>query len=420
MKKYLQLAKSFSSEPLLFLRRGEQIRRLKRLNRELNYKLSKKSDIDSLKGTHALLRVLKHFDTCVSMSDILKADVYVSHDVVPLMAAEKLSEINDAKLFCNVIEVPNFKGRSIPPSWAESVYTLFNQITTAKLEKADLFFTVSEELKQMLKRYNKPVINVPNYKHHEEVDDQGKLREACGLTSNDKIILALSTISCGLENVIEAFDLLPEDYYLVVLGSITPRKYSNRIESLLSKHRILNRFFILDKVNYSELSNYIASADIGVICLDKNIENHYVSLPNRVFDYLSAKIPIVSTNIPAIKNVIEKYDAGIVLQDFSPNKIANACIEIIERRTEYSNKAFSASQALDWSSNEMKILKSFAGLETVAFVGVNNLFNNIRTKKFSEVLASHGHSVKIISFGEVNDQKTNCKNIQYISLDRSQ
>jgi len=107
---------------------------------------------------------------------------------------------------------------------------------------------------------------------------------------------------------------------------------------------------------------YTRQSFLGLIFEKINVsDEHRFSLPNKFFDYLHAGIPVLSTQAPEIKKIIEKFDVGDFIGSFDPKEIAQKIISITKDERTYERwklNTVNASQQLNWQ-NEEKILIEF-------------------------------------------------------------
>ena len=75
--------------------------------------------------------------------------------------------------------------------------------------------------------------------------------------------------------------------------------------------------------------HYTACADIG-LTLDKDTNlNYRYSLPNKVFDFINAGIPILSSRLPELEVLINKYQIGDFIDNHQPKHIATKINELL-------------------------------------------------------------------------------------------
>ena len=74
-------------------------------------------------------------------------------------------------------------------------------------------------------------------------------------------------------------------------------------------------------VNNAILTEYIKTADLGIISRLNNHLNHELSLPNRVFEFINANLPIVSSKLPDLSKFILNQKIGYVFDINKPNEV---------------------------------------------------------------------------------------------------
>ena len=125
------------------------------------------------------------------------------------------------------------------------------------------------------------------------------------------------------------------------------------------------RLFCLPKLSFESLRKLTASADIG-LSLDRGVHgNYWMSLPNKLFDYIHAGIPVVVSPMPEVQRVVENWRIGEVIDSHEPVSIANAIANVLETpHAEWSQRCESAAKQLHWGAEEPNIYKALknAGL----------------------------------------------------------
>ena len=78
---------------------------------------------------------------------------------------------------------------------------------------------------------------------------------------------------------------------------------------------------------YQELMKITRIADLGLL-LDKYTSlNQGLALPNKLFDYIHAGIPILSSNLTEISKIIKQYGVGIFLSEIEPKTISETILK---------------------------------------------------------------------------------------------
>lgn len=139
----------------------------------------------------------------------------------------------------------------------------------------------------------------------------------------DKIILVLQgsgiNMHRGAEELVEAMALLDERFHLYIIGG---GDVMDILKQLCTQLQLEQKITFLGKQPYEKLFQYTCQADAG-LTLDKDTNiNYRYSLPNKIFDYIQAGIPVIASDLVELRRIIEQYRAGVVLHEVTPDCIA--------------------------------------------------------------------------------------------------
>ena len=348
--------------------------------------------LESLRPYHLIIPKLQKIE---DISKKLRADVIIAVSAESLPYAMAAKGEADTPIFCDATEFPALDVRTLVPNWPKSNLKLINMALEGYLYECKGIFTVGWELEKSLKKYGVETRVIPNYRYAEKHCRSNKLREKIGLDENCKIVIAISTIATELKDVLRALGNLPSNFHLVVVGNIVPYSYKQDILDFAEKLDIKNRFWIVDPVPYSELTSFISSADVGLIIRDPSIKNNFVSLPNRVFDYMFAGVPVVAPFMPDIHRVITTNNFGISLEERNPAEWERSILHAQKNRAELQKFALNAAKKLTWENVEEDLLSFIGRPKSVTIIGQKNLLKHNRSIRIAKTLAQNGASVKL-------------------------
>lgn len=161
-------------------------------------------------------------------------------------------------------------------------------------------------------------------------------------------------IGRGIEVVIQAM-LYIENTNLIIAGD---GDIKNELIQLSKKLNLSNRVTFLGKISLNELHNYTKTADLG-FSLEENMGlNYYYALPNKLFDYIQAEIPVLTSNFPEMEAIVTKYSIGRTTGERNPEKIATLISEMLADSRQiniWKQNLKIAAEELVWE-NEKKIL----------------------------------------------------------------
>ena len=103
-----------------------------------------------------------------------------------------------------------------------------------------------------------------------------------------------------------------------------------RLVTLSEALKLANVTF-LPPVSKAEIKNLIAAADAGLAIL-KAIPEFTTTYPNKVFDFMAAGKPVLCQIDGVIRDVVERYDAGIFVSPGRAEALADAASELAADR----------------------------------------------------------------------------------------
>jgi glycosyltransferase involved in cell wall biosynthesis len=168
----------------------------------------------------------------------------------------------------------------------------------------------------------------------------------------------------GVEELVLAMEYLdPEKFHLLIVGG---GDIFEKIKGLVRRKAFADRITIIPKVPFEVLRSITCRAHLG-LTLDKptNI-NHIYGLPNKIFDYLHAGVPVLSSRLVELERIITNYDVGAFIDNHNPQHIA-ACIENIFARPgvvyRWKLNCSKVKADFNWEKEEKKILAIFESVK---------------------------------------------------------
>jgi glycosyltransferase involved in cell wall biosynthesis len=112
----------------------------------------------------------------------------------------------------------------------------------------------------------------------------------------------------------------------------------------------------------NELKSYTSIADIG-LSLDKDTNlNYRYSLPNKLFDYIHAGLPLLASSLVEVKKIVEGYDIGLCIDSLEPKVLAKKTEEMFSNNSRFAKwkeNVKLAAKELSWEKEEEKILEIY-------------------------------------------------------------
>lgn len=286
---------------------------------------------------------------------INKTDLFYANDLdtlAPMFLLSKLKKkplIYDShELFC---EVPELKASRIKKS-------IWQKLEGYIIPKLKTCITVNDSIAKIYEaKYNVPFYIIRNISDFDQTFIP-KSRVQLNLPEDKKIILlqgAGINVDRGAEELIDAMEFV-QNAVLYIIGS--GDVWENLKQKVLFNKNIQNKVVLINKLPKSELINYTFNADIG-LSIDKNTNLNYLySLPNKIFDYIQAEIPILASRLPEIENIILHYKIGDFIDDHNPKTIAIKLNEMLysQQLSSYKKYLAIARKEITWKSEKEKLL----------------------------------------------------------------
>lgn len=187
-----------------------------------------------------------------------------------------------------------------------------------------------------------------------------------GLNPNDKIYIYHGKIAPG-RGIEEAIETLSLTGYggLVIMGYCT-NEYRLKLLSLISKAKNPEKIMIHDAVSGAELVTYLGAADIGVVLIRPIAKSYFFALPNKLFESIHAGNPVIATDLPEIKRLVQHYDVGLVCDSEDERDIKEKWIHLSEQNIDevYRDNIENARQRLNWKVESEILVKALTELLT--------------------------------------------------------
>jgi glycosyltransferase involved in cell wall biosynthesis len=293
------------------------------------------------------------------------ADFYHAHDEAALPACYLAACLRRKPLIFDAHELPLFQWPLSEMSISRrSLHELLTIFLRGAMPRCVKVITVSPPIGQELcKRYHlSDVVLVRNVPMYRVVPKSDRLRQYLGVSSNVRIALYQGGLALNrsLDKLIYAAKFLEQDIVVVLMGPGTGETLA-QFEALIVSEGVADRVKIVPAIPYEELLDWTASADIGLIIYEANYSlNVKMCLPNKLFEYLMAGLPILASSLDAVSDIIKTYDVGQIVSSLAPHDIAAAINMMLTDRDALARMRFNALEAaknhLNWEKESQQIV----------------------------------------------------------------
>jgi glycosyltransferase involved in cell wall biosynthesis len=230
------------------------------------------------------------------------------------------------------------------------------------IKYADRVITVSDSIaNEYVKLYGIPkpalVLNTPSLK---EVAKYDKFREAFDIEGKTIFLYQGGlTKNRGIELLIEVFKSFNDNESIIVFMG-----YGDLETYVEEASKRSPNIFFHKAVSPEVLLDYTVSADFGISTIEDSCLSYRYCLPNKLFEYIMAEVPVVVSNLPEMKKIVEKNQIGVVVETDSIKGTIEAIEKAISLDKEIMKKNLKKAKAFyNWEEQERVLLKIYKELE---------------------------------------------------------
>lgn len=168
----------------------------------------------------------------------------------------------------------------------------------------------------------------------------------------------------GIENFIRALAETP-DICGVILGNGSD-EYLRSLKDLAAEYGVEARLLFHPAVSYAELGSYVSAADLGMVNIMPVSKSYYFCLPNKFFECIQSCTPVLISDFPELRRVVEHYDIGLWCDPEDAGAIS-ACME--KMRTDkalysrFKNNLGTAKEELCWEKEKKILAGAYASID---------------------------------------------------------
>ncbi len=280
------------------------------------------------------------------------------HSIGPLAASVRIKRKTGAKLLYDAHELETER------AGLHGVRKWVDRHTERRLiRECDAVLCVSDSIADWYRdRYGieRPAVvrNVPDVRTQQSFQGSRVLREHLGLADGDLLFIYQGGFLRGrrIEQLLRVFAQASANRHVVFMGY---GELEERVRDAGARH---SNIHFHPAVPPQEVLRYTASADVGLVGVENICLSYYFSLPNKLFEYLLAGLPVVAGAWPETQRIVRDYECG-----WTHEESDEALLQTIEgiSPAEIRQKragAVRAQQAFSWEKEEEKLVRTYQDL----------------------------------------------------------
>ncbi len=229
------------------------------------------------------------------------------------------------------------------------------------IKYADRVITVSDSIaNEYVKLYNikKPAL-VLNAPPHKKAKKQDRFREAFGIEGKT-IFLYQGGLgkNRGVELLLEVFKAIDDNESVMIFMG-----YGELEELIVEASKKNKNIFFHKAVSPDVLLDYTVSADFGIATIEDSCLSYRYCLPNKLFEYIMAEVPVIVSNLPEMSKVVNDGKIGVVLEEETVKGVTEAIKKAVALdKREINTNLKELKQHYNWEEQEKVLLKVYKEL----------------------------------------------------------
>jgi glycosyltransferase involved in cell wall biosynthesis len=164
----------------------------------------------------------------------------------------------------------------------------------------------------------------------------------------------------GAVEMVRALELLRDipGARLDLAGTISPQSFVDRLQVLPGWNSVNYHA----EVTRKQLAYLLGSARAGLV-LHHPVPNEVDARPIKMFEYMAVGLPIIASDFPPLKKIINEERCGLTVNQSNPKAIAEAMRWILEHPAEAEAMGRRGRQAVEhtynWDTEAIKIISLY-------------------------------------------------------------
>jgi glycosyltransferase involved in cell wall biosynthesis len=266
-----------------------------------------------------LIRILK-FPRLVYVTALkLDADVYHFHDPELIPIGLKLKKAGKKVIYDIHEDLPRqtLSKEYISKLFRVPLSAILEYYENKSIKQFDFIITATSFINARVLKLNSKSVNINNYPIISELVLSKELEE------KENAICFVGAISRlrGVKEIVEAAFLANVKLYLA--GKFTESDFEQEVKELPGWKNVVE----CGQLDREQVANLMAKCIAGIVTF-LPAPNHCNAQPNKMFEYMSAGLPVICSNFPLWKEIIETNECGICVNPSDPQSIADGIKKI--------------------------------------------------------------------------------------------
>lgn len=274
--------------------------------------------------------------------------LFIANDLDTLPAVYLAARIRKVKLIYDSHEfftqVPELINR-------KRVQSIWKAIESRLVPRVDYAISVSHPIAEIYRRLYGTRFRVVRNVPERRICEQRSAFQGAGPMI---IYQGALNVGRGLELMIRSMKYM-EEVSLVIAGT---GDIELELKKLVNMEALTDRVIFMGRLEPRELVHLTCSAQLGISLEEDRGLNYRYALPNKMFDYIQCRIPVLCSNLPEMAKIVETYGIGVAIRDRDPENIARVVRFMLEEHEAgaWDRALEKAAEALCWEKESQHYL----------------------------------------------------------------
>lgn len=287
----------------------------------------------------------------------LEADLYQFHDPELIPSGLKLKHKTNAVVIFDshenyaddIKDKPylNFVMRKV-------VSTVYSLLEIVMIKRLSAVIAATPSICKHFKSRNALCLDINNFPFENEFEP---LQNPVNSKYSAVYIGSASKVR-GLEELVDSFTI-NKDLSLAIAGTFSEADFENKLKTSPGWANV----DFLGMLSRESIRDLLSQSTVAIVTF-LPAPNHIESQPNKMFEYMSAGLPIVCSDFSLWKEIIEDNNCGICVNPESPEKIAEAILYLNENKDKAEEMGRNGRKAIlekyNWATEAKKLLSFYS------------------------------------------------------------
>ena len=313
---------------------------------------------------HPIIQIIKYLEFLIKsflITKKIKPDICHGHNPDGLLIGCFVKFFLRSKLIYDSHEL-----------WSDSIhlngdkqilYKIGRKIEKILIKYAEVVIAVNQSILDVIRKENniKCTAVVRNIPHAIECVTQFTKKEL-GFPDCDFNIIYVGNIEKGrgIDVLIKSMAMVHNNIGLVLMGNDSA--FKRYMEELSKTKKLESRIRFIESVPPNQILSVCKLADVGIAPIQNLCKSYYLSLPNKIFEYIHSELPVLVSDFPEMKNIIDNYSVGEVFNVDEPSSLIeeiNKYYDNPDKIIKYKKNCLKASKVLSWKNEEKQLFNLY-------------------------------------------------------------